>query len=31
MPALESNSKCMCNWAGVIQITYPGQTQTMVN
>ncbi|MBZ4374675.1 DUF4280 domain-containing protein [Corallococcus sp. AS-1-6] len=25
MPALESNSKCMCNWGGVIQITAPGQ------
>ncbi|MHA7631087.1 DUF4280 domain-containing protein [Corallococcus sp. M7] len=24
-PALESNSKCMCNWGGVIQITAPGQ------
>jgi hypothetical protein len=25
-PALNSTSKCMCNWAGVIQITNPGQT-----
>ena len=25
MPALESSSKCMCNWGGVIQITNPGQ------
>lgn len=26
MPALESNSKCMCTWGGVIQIVKPGQT-----
>ncbi|WP_223631777.1 DUF4280 domain-containing protein [Corallococcus sp. EGB] len=25
MPALESNSKCMCNWGGVIQVVMPGQ------
>ncbi len=25
-PALDNNSKLMCNWAGVIQITNPGQT-----
>ncbi|MFB1482658.1 DUF4280 domain-containing protein [Corallococcus sp. RDP092CA] len=25
MPALESNSKCMCNWGGVIQVVSPGQ------
>ena len=25
MPALDSNSKLMCNWGGVIQITSPGQ------
>jgi len=31
MPALDSNSKCMCNWAGVISVTYPGQVQTMVS
>lgn len=30
MPALDSNSKLMCTWAGVIQITNPGQTTTMV-
>lgn len=30
MPALDSNSKLMCIWAGVIQITNPGQTTTMV-
>lgn len=30
MPALDSNSKLMCMWAGVIQITQPGQTNTMV-
>lgn len=25
MPALDNNSKCMCNWGGVIQIVNPGQ------
>ncbi|MFO0575953.1 MAG: DUF4280 domain-containing protein [Polyangia bacterium] len=25
MPALDSNSKLMCNWGGVIQIVAPGQ------
>ena len=25
MPALDSNSKLICNWGGVVQITYPGQ------
>lgn len=24
-PALNDTSKCMCNWAGVISITQPGQ------
>jgi hypothetical protein len=27
MPALESNSKLMCNWGGVIQIVSPGQAK----
>ena len=26
MPALDSASKLMCNWGGVIQISNPGQT-----
>ncbi len=30
MPALDSNSKLMCIWGGVIQIVVPGQTTTMV-
>ncbi len=30
MPALNSTCKCMCNWGGVISITYPGQVQTNV-
>jgi Domain of unknown function (DUF4280) len=30
MPALDSNSKLMCTWGGVIQITYPGQTTVML-
>jgi hypothetical protein len=25
-PALDMNSKCMCNWGGVISITKPGGT-----
>jgi hypothetical protein len=27
MPALEQNSKLMCNWGGVIQILNPGQVK----
>ena len=30
MPALNSTSKCMCNWGGVIQVTYPGQVTTSI-
>lgn len=30
MPALDSNSKLMCMWGGVIQISVPGQTTVMV-
>jgi hypothetical protein len=30
MPALNSTSKLMCNWGGVIQITMPGQVTTQV-
>ncbi len=30
MPALNNTSKCMCAWAGVIQITDPGTTKEMV-
>lgn len=30
MPALNSTSKCMCMWGGVISITYPGQVTTNV-
>jgi hypothetical protein len=29
-PALNETSKCMCNWAGVITITNPGQMMTQV-
>jgi Domain of unknown function (DUF4280) len=28
MPALNSDSKLMCAWAGVIQILVPGQATT---
>lgn len=30
MPALNNTSKLMCNWAGVISITVPGQFTEMV-
>ena len=30
MPALDSNSKLMCAWGGVIQIVSPGQTSVML-
>ena len=30
MPALNNSSKLMCNWAGVIQVTVPGQMTVMV-
>ena len=29
-PALNNTSKLMCNWGGVIQITYPGTTNIML-
>ena len=29
MPTLDSNSKLMCNWGGVIQIVAPGQFKVM--
>jgi hypothetical protein len=29
-PALNNTSKLMCNWAGVIQISNPGQTTELV-
>jgi Domain of unknown function (DUF4280) len=29
-PALDNTSKCMCNWAGVISITNPGQMTTEI-
>ena len=30
MPALHNGCQCMCMWGGVIAITNPGQTQSMV-
>jgi hypothetical protein len=30
MPALNDTSKCMCMWAGVIQISFAGQVTTQV-
>lgn len=29
MPALTAGATCMCNWGGVIQVTFPGQVQTL--
>jgi hypothetical protein len=29
-PALNDTSKCMCNWAGVISVTQPGQETTEI-
>jgi hypothetical protein len=29
-PMLDSTSKCMCNWTGVISIVFPGQMQTTI-
>jgi hypothetical protein len=29
-PAINNNSKCMCNWGGSISITNPGATRVMV-
>ncbi len=29
-PALDNTSKCMCNWAGIIEITMAGQTTTEI-
>lgn len=30
MPALDSNSKLMCNWGGVIQVIAPGQFTELI-
>lgn len=30
MPALDNNSKLMCNWGGVIQVVSPGQMKVMI-
>ena len=29
-PALNNTSQCMCMWAGVISVVFPGQVQTQV-
>lgn len=29
-PALNNSSKLMCNWGGIIQVSYPGTTNIMV-
>jgi hypothetical protein len=31
MPALNDTSKCMCMWAGIIEITFAGQATVMVD
>ena len=30
VPALESNSRLMCNWGGMIQVLNAGQTKTII-
>lgn len=30
MPALNARSKCICAWAGVIEVTNPGQTTAAI-
>lgn len=30
MPALDNTCKLMCNWAGVIQVMYPGQVTELI-
>lgn len=30
MPALNSTSKCMCNWGGIIEILNPGQVTIQI-
>ncbi|MFJ4142841.1 DUF4280 domain-containing protein [Pseudomonas sp. NPDC089734] len=30
MPAIDSNSMLMCNWAGVIKVVMPGQMQMLI-
>ncbi|OZI62227.1 DUF4280 domain-containing protein [Bordetella genomosp. 11] len=30
LPALDNNSRCMCQWAGVISIVLPGPVRTLV-
>jgi hypothetical protein len=29
-PMLDNTSTCICNWAGVISIVFPGQMQTVI-
>ncbi|MBD1924671.1 DUF4280 domain-containing protein [Microcoleus sp. FACHB-831] len=29
-PALNNTSKCMCTWAGVISVVYPGQVTVLI-
>lgn len=30
LPALDTNSRCMCIWGGVVSVVSPGQTKAMV-
>lgn len=30
MPALDNTSKCMCNWGGVISVSFAGTVKTMI-
>ena len=31
IPILDSNSRLICSWGGVIRILSPGQTKTLIN
>lgn len=31
MPALTANSQCMCNWGGVVTISYPGSVKSLAS
>lgn len=30
IPALDNTSKCMCNWGGVVSVSFPATVKTMI-